>query len=108
MALPRAQPAQAVDLQPFGARLASEKTHALLKSRDLEVVRLVLKAGQSLPTHRVKGEMTVQCLEDCLEVTTDAQAHRLQAGQLLFLHGGMPHGVRALDAVSALVTIALR
>jgi quercetin dioxygenase-like cupin family protein len=108
MALPHANPGQAVDLQPLGARLASEKTHALFKSQDLEVMRLVLRAGQSLPTHRVKGEITVQCLEGCLEVTTDAQAHRLQAGQLLFLHGNVPHGVRALDDASALVTIALR
>lgn len=108
MALPHAQPGQAVDLQPLGPRLASEKTHALFKSQDLEVMRLVLMAGQALPTHRVKGEITVHCLEGCLAVTTDAQAHRLQAGQLLFLLGNVPHGVRALEDSSALVTIALR
>lgn len=108
MALPHASPGQAVDLQPLGAALAGTKTHALFKSRDLEVLRLVLKAGQSLPTHRVPGEITVHCLEGCLEVTTDAQTHRLQAGQLLFLLGNVPHGVRAVDDTSALVTIVLR
>lgn len=108
MALPHASPGQAVDLQPLGAALAGTKTHALFKSQDLEVLRLVLTAGQSLPTHSVQGEITVHCLEGCLEVTTDAQAHRLQAGQLLFLRGSVPHGLRAVDDTSALVTIALR
>ena len=108
MALPHAQPGQAVDLQPLGARLATSRSHALFKSHDLEVMRLVLLAGQSLPMHQVPGEITVHCLEGRLEVTTDAQAHRLHAGQLLFLPGGVPHGVRALDDTSALVTIALR
>jgi quercetin dioxygenase-like cupin family protein len=108
MALPHAQPGQAVDLRPLGPRLASVRTHALFKSQDLEVMRLVLQSGQSLPVHQVKGEITVHCLEGCLELSTDAQAHRLQAGELLFLAGGMPHGVRALADSSALVTIALR
>lgn len=108
MALPHAQPGQAVDLQPLGPRLASVRTHALFKAQHLEVLRLVLQAGQTLPVHQVQGEITVQCLEGGLEVTTDAQAHRLQAGELLFLPGGVPHGVRALADCSALVTIALR
>lgn len=108
MAMPHAQPGQAVDLRPLGSRLASLRTHALFKSQDLEVMRLVLQAGQALPVHQVPGEITVHCLEGCLELTTEAQAQRLQAGELLFLPGGMPHGVRALADSSALVTIALR
>jgi quercetin dioxygenase-like cupin family protein len=108
MALPHAQPGQAVDLRPLGPRLAETRTHALFKSQDLEVMRLVLRAGQSLPVHQVPGEITVQCLEGCVELTSDGQRHRLQPGELLFLPGGMPHDVRALADSSALVTIALR
>jgi len=108
MALPHAQPGQAVDLRPLGPRLAETRTHALFKSQDLEVMRLVLRAGQSLPVHQVPGEITVQCLEGCVELTSDGQRHRLQTGELLFLPGGMPHDVRALVDSSALVTIALR
>lgn len=108
MALPHAQPGQAVDLRPLGPQLAETRTHALFKSQDLEVMRLVLRAGQSLPVHQVPGEITVQCLEGCVELTADGRRHRLQAGELLFLPGGMPHDVRALLDSSALVTIALR
>lgn len=108
MALPHAQPGQAVDLRPLGSKLATARTHALFKSRDLEVMRLVLRAGQTLPVHQVPGEITVQCLEGCVELTTGSRAHRLQAGELLFLPGGTPHGVQAVADCSALVTIALR
>lgn len=56
MALPHATASEPVDVRPLGARLAGEKTTALFKSRDLEVIRLVLPAGASLPPHQVRGE----------------------------------------------------
>ena len=108
MALPHAQPGQAVEIGPLGARLAHEKTVALFKSQDLEVIRLVLVAGSSLPAHRVRGEITVQCIEGTIDVTADGRSHVLRPGQLLYLAGGVTHGVAALQDASALVTVALR
>lgn len=108
MALPHAAPGQAIDVRPLGSRLAGAKTVALFKSEDLEVMRLVLQAGRSLPPHKVPGEITVQCLEGVLDVTADAQSHVLRAGQLLYLQGGVLHAVTALEDASALVTVALR
>lgn len=95
-------------MRPLGADLAATRTHALFKSQDLEVIRLVLRKGQSLPMHRVQGEITVHCLEGRIEVTTDTGPHGLQAGQMLFLPGGVDHDVRGTEDASALVTIALR
>lgn len=95
-------------MRPFGAGLAAEKTTALFKSADLEVMRLVLTAGKSLPPHSVPGEIMVQCLEGALVVTAEGRSHALGAGQLLYLAGGVIHGVTALEDASALVTIALR
>jgi len=108
MAIPHAAPGQAVDVQPFGARLASEQTVALFKSEHLEVMRLVLKAGKGLPPHKVPGEITVQCIEGALDVTANGASHVLRAGQLLYLPGAVVHGVTALEDSSALVTVALR
>lgn len=81
---------------------------ALFKAQDLEVMRLVLQAGKSLPPHQVAGEITIHCIEGVLDVTIDGRSHVLRAGQLLFLTGGALHGVKALEDASALVTIALR
>ena len=108
MAIRHAEPGEAIDLLPLGAKLPEEKTVALFKSRDLELVRLVLAAGKSLPPHKVPGEITIQCIEGQIEVTTEGKSQVLGAGQLLFLSGNREHGVLALENASALVTIALR
>lgn len=108
MAIPHASAGQSIDVQPLGARLVDEKTVALFKAQHLEVMRLVLQAGKSLPPHQVAGEITIHCIEGTLDVTIDGRSHVLHAGQLLFLAGGALHGVTALADASALVTIALR
>lgn len=107
MAIEHARPGQAVDARPLGRDLATSKTTALFKGRDLEVMRLVLPAGKSLPPHKVPGEITIHCIEGALDVTCDGKSHVLQAGQLLYLPGDAVHGVTALEDASALVTIAL-
>jgi quercetin dioxygenase-like cupin family protein len=107
MAIPHATAGQIMDIQPLGVRLAHEKTVALFKAQDLEVMRLVLLAGKSLPPHKVAGEITILCIEGVLDITSDGQSHILRAGQLLFLSGLALHDVRALEDASALVTIAL-
>ncbi len=108
MAIPHATAGQIIDAQPLGAGLADAKTVALFKAQDLEVMRLVLLAGKSLPPHQVAGEITIHCIEGVLDVSLDGRSHVLRAGQLLFLAGGAQHGVTAIEDASALVTIALQ
>ena len=107
MAIAHASPGEAIDVGPLGGRLRSEKIVALFKSEHLEVIRLVLTAGKSLPLHKVPGEITVLCIEGRINVTAEGKSHVLGAGQLLYLSGGVTHGVVALEDASALVTIAL-
>lgn len=107
MAIPHAEPGQPIDVQPLGARLTSEKTTALFKSAQLEVIRLVLRAGRSLPPHCVPGEVTVQCLDGEIDVLIGGDARPLRAGQMLLLAGGVEHAVVARQDASALVTIVL-
>ena len=107
MAIPHALPGQVVDVSPLGARLAEHKKSALFKAIDLEVMRLVLRAGKSLPPHKVAGEITIQCIEGTMLVSAKGVEHMLKAGQLLYLEGNVVHGVQAVEDVSALVTVAL-
>ena len=108
MAIEHALSGQAIALQPFGSSLSTEKTTALFKSNDLEVVRLVLLAGKSLPPHKVPGEITIQCVEGALDVTAEGKSRVLRAGHLLYLPGNVLHSVTALEDASALVTVALK
>lgn len=107
MAIPHAIPGQVVDVTPLGERLAQERTSALFKSDDLEVMRLVLSSGKSLPPHKVAGEITIQCVEGAMSVSAEGDERVLRAGQLLYLRGNVVHAVHALEDTSALVTVAL-
>jgi quercetin dioxygenase-like cupin family protein len=108
MAINHALSGESINVLPFGTQLPNEKTVALFKSEDLEVVRLVLLAGKSLPPHKVPGEITIQCIEGKIDVTAEGKSHVLSAGQLLFLSGDLVHGVVAIENSTALLTIALR
>lgn len=108
MALEHALPGQVIDIRPLGSSIPTTKTTALFKSTDLEVMRLVLAAGKSLPPHKVQGEITIQCIEGCIEVTAEGTSHLLRAGHLLYLAGNAIHAVTALEDTSALVTVALK
>ena len=108
MALPHAQPAQAIDVKPLGSALPGARSTALFKTDELEVMHLVLHAGKALPAHKVPGEITVMCLEGSIEFTAEGRVCTLQAGQLLYLPGGVVHSLVGLSDASALVTIVLR
>jgi quercetin dioxygenase-like cupin family protein len=107
MSISHALSGEAIDVKPHGSSLPEQRTVALFKSDQLEVIRLVLAAGKAMPTHRVAGEITIQCLEGELDVVSYDERTLLQSGQLLFLHGDVPHSVTARTHASALVTIVL-
>jgi quercetin dioxygenase-like cupin family protein len=106
MALPHAQPGDVVPVLP-GVGGESSRTHALFKARDLEVIRVMLQAGDHMPPHKVPGEITVQCLVGRLEIGHPGGFSLLAGGEMTYLAGGALHDVRALEDSVALVTIAL-
>lgn len=107
MAIPHVAPGQIINLLPLGLELPDVKTFALFKSENLELIRLVLRAGKSLPPHKVPGEITIQCIEGVISVSAQGTHCRLKAGQLIYLAGNVIHAVLAEEDSSALVTIAL-
>ena len=106
MAIPHIQPGQATDIAAPVAPGALSST-ALFKSRDLEVIRLLIPAGKALPPHRVPGDITIQCVSGQLAIGLDEATTTLQPGQLLYLAGDAVHSVLAVTDACALVTIAL-
>jgi len=108
MAIPHSAPGDLIDVRPLGAALASARTHALFKSDDLELIRIVVAAGQALPVHAVAGEITLQCIEGSADVSCNAGVRRIASGQLIHLAGGDMHGVRGVQDASLLLTIVLK
>ena len=112
MAQVHANSGELVDVRPLGPAqaggLAQQVSTAIMKSEQLELIRLVLPLGKGMPEHRVAGEITVQCLEGLIEFTTPQAALRLEPGQLVHLQGGTTHSLLALADSSALQTICLQ
>ncbi len=107
MALVHAQPLDVISIRPLAGRLPEVKTHSLLKTDKLQLMRVVLAAGQTMPEHHVSGEITIQCLEGEVCVTTPQRSLSLTAGELIVLPAHAPHGLQAKTASSLLVTILL-
>lgn len=109
MSIEHAKPGDVIDIAPYGKdRLQEVMSKAIFKSLDLEVIRLVLLKGDMMPLHQVRGEIIIQCIEGVLEVLVNEKSEQLRGYQLMFLEGGAPHAVRAIEDCSALVTIVLK
>lgn len=108
MALPRAAAGDLIDLQPYGENLPAMPSTALFKSGWLEVMRMVLPAGRSVPQHHVAEEFTVQCLEGEVEFQVGETLTLLQPHQLLCMAPNTPYAMRALSHASLLLTFVRR
>ena len=96
-----------VDIRPLGSALPDHVTTAFVKSKQLELVRLVLPRGKALREHQVAGEITLLCIEGLIEFTAHGRSQRMAPGQLIHLAGGEPHALRAVDDATALLTICV-
>ena len=106
MSIQHAKSGEIIELS-LGDALGSSKTTTLVKTADLELIRLVLPAGKEIPSHKAPGEITVQCPEGRVAFTADGKTQELTAGQLLYLAAGEPHAVKAMEASSLLVTLLI-
>jgi quercetin dioxygenase-like cupin family protein len=105
MALRHASAGQIVDLQPLGTGLRRARTAAIVKSETFEAVRLVLPAGRDIKPHRVDGPITLHCLEGQALLRLPTTTLALSAGQWVYLDGGEPHSISAIEDTSFLLTI---
>ena len=108
MAIHHAKSGEVIDVRPLGEALTKTITHTIVKTDQLEVIRIVLPAGNELPIHQVPGEITVQCVEGRVEFTIGQVARELTAGAMLYVEGGSEHSLRASGDSSLLVTILLK
>ena len=88
MALVHAKSGEVVDLKPLGEKLKQMKTAAIVKADSFEAIRLVVLAGQEIPSHQVSGHMTLHCLEGRVSLGLEHSTIELNAGEWVYLGGG--------------------
>ena len=105
MALAHTSSGHIVNLDALDVR--ATESCALLKADDIELMWLVLAAGKHTPAHAVSTSMTLQCLRGRVEVRLDTRITLLEAGEVMYLAGGLPHGLLALEDSRLLMTLVL-
>lgn len=99
------KPAEVVNLDTLKDEMDSEASYALVKSDDMEVIRMVLPEGKEIEEHSVKGEISVQCLKGHVLFSVDGKTEELNRGDWLYLNRDQPHALSALRNSILLVTI---
>jgi len=107
MALPHTPSSEVVRIAPLGSALAGAVTSAILKADELEVIRVVVPQGKTLPQHRVPGEITLLCIEGEADLQTPGAVQQLRPGDFVHLRGGTPHALTGRSDASLLLTISL-
>lgn len=107
MALHHAASGEKIALARDDDDIAFFTSVALAKTARMELIRLVLPKERAMPEHKVDGEMTLQCLEGEIDVDAYDRIVTLKPGEMVFLDGGVPHSVRAVEDAVALMTILL-
>lgn len=105
MAIPHAKAGEVVSIEPLGPQLESTKTMTLVKTDQLEIIRLIMKAGKLLPDHTAPGILIVQCLEGRVLFKCLGETRELTSGQFLHLPQAEPHAVECLESAALLLTI---
>lgn len=107
MALSRARPGEVIDLRPLCGRLIETPSRALLRTGSIELMQLILLAGECIPAHAVDATTTLHVLEGRVRLDLGSSQPTLVAGSLVLVEAGVRHTVEALQDASLLVTMLL-
>ncbi|MDE2038447.1 MAG: cupin domain-containing protein [Elusimicrobia bacterium] len=76
------------------------------KEEFLKVVLVAMRAGNEIRPHKAEVPITVQVIEGSIRFNTEKGSKQLNNGELLTLHAGAIHGVKALEDAAFLLTLA--
>jgi quercetin dioxygenase-like cupin family protein len=83
----------------------TSQTKVVIKTPVMEVVQLLIPAGQKIPTYEVQGEIIIHCLEGSVSLSALRKVYDLSAGDLLYLLTNEPFSLQAQQDASVLVTM---
>ncbi|HYV93936.1 MAG TPA: cupin domain-containing protein [Chitinophagales bacterium] len=77
----------------------------VFKTNGLRIVLIALHAGAEMIKHTAAGIISIQVLEGQIKFSTDEQSVELGKGQMLAMHGSIPHSVQAETEAVFLLTL---
>lgn len=94
-----------VNLEKLRSDLDPEVTHALVRSENMEVIRMVLPEGKQIASHKVKGELTIQCIKGKVEFDVGGKKQTLKEKDWLALEKEVEHALKVEQDAVLLLTI---
>ncbi|MEJ7736844.1 MAG: cupin domain-containing protein [Chitinophagaceae bacterium] len=106
-------PLVSMDIPDFIKQLKAEVTWenndrnamTVYKTNGMRIVLIALHEDATLKKHTADGIISVQVLEGEIIFTTDDQSVVIRKGQMIALHKGLPHSVKALKESVFLLTL---
>lgn len=99
---------EVVNLDTLKQDMSPDSSYALIKTPDMEVIRMVVPAGRDVEEHSVAGEVSVQCLRGEVEFYIGDETKKLTKGSWLFLNRNQPHALKGVTDAVLLVTILFK
>jgi quercetin dioxygenase-like cupin family protein len=99
------KPGETVDVRRLGAGMGTTQKTLLVKTVNVEIIHVVIPAGETIPTHEAQGEIILHCLEGRVSLAALGKTHELQAGQLFYFCIDEPFSIQGVEQTSLLVTI---
>ena len=100
-----ARSGEPIELRTGTGPVATEEINTLVRTRQAEVLRLLVPRGSTLPTHQAEGEIILHCLKGCISLTISGRTQDLRAEQLLYIADAKPFSIHGIDDASILMMI---
>ena len=95
-----------VEISPYAADFSAlARATPLIRDAGIRTFLLHLRANDEMPEHKVKGPITVQCLQGSVVFRTATEEAEMITGSLLSLPAEIPHSLLARRASLMLVTV---
>ena len=100
-----ALPGEVIDLDQCETRTGTNQKTVLIQSHLVQMIRLLVPAGSTIPTHEAAGQVILHCLEGQVSIVAQGVSRHMSAGQLLYLAPNEAFLIRATEHASVLATI---
>ncbi|NGP76138.1 hypothetical protein G3570_05815 [Balneolaceae bacterium YR4-1] len=96
---------EVVNLETLREEMDVDASYALVKTEDMEVIRMAVPKGKTIDEHHISGEMTVQCLKGDILFMVDGEARELTQSDWLYLQREQNFSYSVKEDTILLVTI---
>jgi quercetin dioxygenase-like cupin family protein len=77
----------------------------LFKTKGMRIVLVIMHAGAEMRPQTIDALVSLHVLSGFLQVTTDDQTAKVEAGQILTLHANINHNVQAVAETTFILTM---